>query len=392
MPGFIDSQGNQQQFELSVTDYRAAADAGQSLPEYLQVRYGGRTDVVRHGSVFEQACASEGIFLRGNTQVGIRASTMADILTPKVEAGVTTRDAVPASRILYPAVALQAVEDRLQANLDITPNAFEQMIAITESVSGERYEQPKINYDNPSAARSQIITQLAKPAAMMLITVSDKSYTIPTYSLGLEISDQALRATSLDLVTLSLARQIAVERNARAQEYILNLLNGDVDSGESSLATLGKTTTAVALDAAATTNITQKAWIKFLSREHTKRTLTHVVTDLDGAMAIENRTGRPNVQGDDPKSPRINSLMELINPMWPSKVKLFLTLDSSWPAATIMGLDSRYAVRRVRNLLADYTAIESFVLRRAQAMRFDFGEKVERLFDEAFDSLTYTPA
>jgi hypothetical protein len=109
-------------------------------------------------------------------------------------------------------------------------------------------------------------------------------------------------------------------------------------------------------------------------------------------MAIENRTGRPNVQTDDPKSPRINSLMELINPLWPSKVKLFLTLDSSWPAATIMGLDSRYAVRRVRNLLADYTAIESFVLRRAQAMRFDFGEKVERLFDEAFDSLTYTPA
>jgi hypothetical protein len=375
MPGFIDSQGNQQQFELSVTDYRAAADAGQSLPEYLQVRYGGHTDVVRHGSVFEQACASEGIFLRGNAQVGIRASTMHDILQPS--AAVTTRD---------------AVEDRLTANLDITPNAFEQMIAITESVSGERYEQPKINYDNPSAARSQIITQLAKPAAMMLITVSDKSYTIPTYSLGLEISDQALRATTLDLVTLSLARQIAVERNARAQEYILNLLNGDVDSGESSLATLGKTTTAVALDGAATTNITQKAWIKFLSRESTKRTLTHVVTDLDGAMAIENRTGRPNVQTDDPKSPRINSLMELINPLWPSKVKLFLTLDSSWPAATIMGLDNRYAVRRVRNLLADYTAIESFVLRRAQAMRFDFGEKVERLFDEAFDSLTYTPA
>lgn len=387
MSGFRDAQGNPQQLDLAVNMYAQAGEAGQSLPEFLAANYA--TDAARYGTVFEQMCAAEGIFLRSDAAVGIRASTLAEILDPKPQAGITTKDGVPASRILYPAVALQAVEDRLIANLDMTPNGFESMIALSESISGDRYEQPKINYTNPSAARSQIISQLAKPAAMLLITVSDKAYTIPTYSLGLEISDQALRSTTLDLVSLSLARQIAVEREERARGYILNLLNGDVDNQESSLASLGYTVTSNSLDSAATGGaLTQKSWIKFLSRNGTKRVISHVITDIDGAMAIENRSGRPTVQTDDNKSPRINSLMELVNPVWPAKVKLFLNLDSAWPASTVLGLDSRYAIRRVRNLLADYTAIESFVMRRAQAMRFDHGEKIERLYDEAFDALT----
>lgn len=391
MPAFRDAQGNVHQIEnFAVGLYNEAGLAGQSLPEFLNAQY--ETDVERYGTIFQQVCASEGIFLRGNARVGIRASTMDKILKPATthDASVTTKDAIPASRILYPAVALQAVEDRLLANLDMMPNAFEQMIALTESIAGPRYEQPVINFDAPSKARSQGIAQLAKPAAMMTITTSDKAYTIPTYALGLEISDQALASTTLDLVTLSLARQIKIERDERAKGYILNMLNGDVDNAESSLATLGLTSTAVSLDSAATTGISQKAWIKYLAKS-TKRTITHVVTDLDGAMAIENRAGRPNVQGDDPKSPRINSLMELVNPLWPTTVKLYLNLDSAWPAATIMGFDKQYAVRRVRNLLADYSAIESFVLRRAQAMRFDHAEKCERLFNDAFDVLTYTP-
>jgi hypothetical protein len=42
----------------------------------------------------------------------------------------------------------------------------------------------------------------------------------------------------------------------------------------------------------------------------------------------------------------------------------------------------------VRNSQAEYQAAEQFVLRRVQALRFDFGEIVYRLFDEAWDSLT----
>jgi hypothetical protein len=288
---------------------------------------------------------------------------------------------------------MQAVEDRLIANLTMTANAFETMIAIDDSVAGDRYEQPQINMTRPSAARSQGIAQLAMPASMMTLTVSDRPGNIPTFALGLEVSDQALRASTLDFVSLSIARQIAVQRNERAQNYMLALLNGDQDNvgggNESSLATLGKVTTSNSLDSTATGGVlTQKAWVKYMTLRSQLRTITHIVTDVDGALAVENRTGRPNTSTDNPMSPRINTLFDVINPLWPMSVKMFLTVDPSWPANTIMGFDSAYAIRRIRNLNAEYSAIEAYVMKRSQSMRFDFGETVIRMFSDAFDVLT----
>ena len=56
-----------------------------------------------------------------------------------------------------------------------------------------------------------------------------------------------------------------------------------------------------------------------------------------------------------------------------------------------MGVDARYGVHRVSSLMAQYSAIEQFALRRATALRVDSGEMAYRLFDEAFEVLTYTP-
>jgi hypothetical protein len=389
MPAFLDRNGQQQQVTIGVEAYRAAAENGQSLPEYLASQY--QTDAARHGNVFDQMCASEGIYMRSDKSLGIRASTMKDVLVGKDSAGITTKDATPASRILFPAVFMQAVEDKLVANLSMTTAALETMIAYDEAIQGDRYEQPVINFAGPEAARAQGISQLAAPNSMVLITSSDKSYKIPTFSLGLEVADQALAASTLDLVALSLARQAAVQANERAQNYMYNLYNGDIDNAESSLATLGRVRAASSFDATSTGGIlTQKAWTKWLVNNATKRTITHIVTDIDGALAIENRTGRPNVMGDNPTSPRINTMMEVINPLWPNQVKLFLTLDPNWPAGTIMGIDSSWAIRRVRSLTSDYQAVEAYVMRRTTAMRMDFGEHINRMYDEAFDVLTLT--
>jgi hypothetical protein len=43
----------------------------------------------------------------------------------------------------------------------------------------------------------------------------------------------------------------------------------------------------------------------------------------------------------------------------------------------------------VASLTAQYSAIEQFVLKRSTAMRVDSGEVVYRLFDEAFEVLTF---
>lgn len=387
MAAFRDPSGALQQLPMDVSMYALAGQEGMSLPDYLNRQY--RTDANVFGSTFEQICASEGIFMRSNAQLGIRASTLDQILNPKISAGITTTDSAPASRVLYPAVFLQAIEDKLAQNLSNATLGLDQMIAVDDSISGARYEQPKINFDRPEAARSMATAQLAKPASMMTITVSDKPGTIPSWALGLEISDQAAASQSLDLVTLSVARQIEIERNERAYGHLLALLNGDPDKGDISLAAAGRVRTSTSFDAAATGGVlTQTAWVKYLANNNVYRTIDYVVGDLDAALAIEKRTGKPVITGDNATSKRINTEMDVINPQWPNMVKFFLTLDPAWTPGAVMGLDSRYAVRRIRNLQADYTAIEAFVLRRAKAMRFDSGESVHRLFDTAFDVLT----
>lgn len=385
----VQANGEKVQANLSLDTYQEAAKEGRSLRQHLEHIH--PTDNEKHGSAYEQLLDQMGIFVRSDREAGIRASTIGEILNPSREAaGTITRDGIPASRLLFPAVVLDVIEDRLQVNRTENPNALSAMIAVDESINGDRWERPVLNFSRPEAARSAPVAQLALPNVMMTITASDKSMRIPNWGIGLEISEQAMRSTTIDLVGLAVARQAEVEANERANGYILSLLQGDLDLSMAALSSIpGKVKTAVSLDATAATGLTQKAWLKWLSADTNKRTITHIVTDLEGAMAIEARAGKPTVQGDDPNSPRMDTLFSVLNPKWPSNVRIFLTDDPNWPAKTIMGMDARYAIHRISSLTAQYSAIESFALKRSTAMRVDRGEILYRLFDEAFDVLTY---
>lgn len=386
MAAFIDAKGNQHQIQLNVQMYAAAADKGMSLPQFLATTY--PTDTSKFGSVFAQILESEGIFTKPDRSIGIRPSTMAEMFGG-AQAGTIVKDGVPASRILFPAVFLQMVEDKLVGNLTQTADAFESMIAIDEGINGDRYEQPVVNFSSAEKVRSQGISQLAEPASMVTITTSDKAYRIPGYALGLEVSDQALRASTIDFVSLAVARQAAIERNERAQGYLTALWNGDVDEDAASLSSLGLVKNATFFDSAATGGqLTQKAWMKYLMLNGTKRTISHLVCDIDTALKIENRTGKPVVSNDDSKTSRFDTQFSVMNPTWAKNPQIFLTEDPNWAANTVMGLDSRWAVRRVQNLSVAYQAIESFVMRRSTQMRMDFSVSVNRLFTDAFAGLT----
>ena len=391
MANFIDARGNNNELPIHVDMYRAARDNNMSLEQFLNTQY--PTNAEAYGSTFHQVLASEGIFVRGDKEFGIRPSTMDQILNgrPRIEGGVITKDATPPSRILFPAAILTAIEDKLVADLNINPNAFDQMVAVDDSIQNDRFDRPILNYSNPEGARSQIISQLSMPTSMLSISVSEVTRKIPTRSLGFEISDQAVKATTLDLVALALARQRANERNERTYEYILNLLNGDPDQGMVALSTISnKVVKASSFDSSIVANgvLSQKAWMKWLFKNSTKRTITHIITDIDGALAVEGRTGKPTNYNDNPNSPRIDTLQVVMNPTWPSGVKVFITADPNWPANTIVGLDQRYGIHRVTSTTAAYEAIEAFVLKRSTAMRFDSGEIVYRLLDDAFEVLS----
>ena len=388
---YIDAKGATQPIDLSVSMYKDANEAGQSLPQYLATKF--PTNAEKHGSTFEQLMEQCGVFVRGNKDFGIRASTLHEVLNPKEANGIITRDGVPASRILFPATILGVIENKLAVDLESDANAFDTAIAQDDTIATDRFERPVLDFKGAEAGRSAPVAQLAKPQSMLSITVSDKSMRIPTWGIGMEISEQALRSTPIDLVGLALARQAAVERNERAHNHILNLLNGDVDLSMGALSAIaGKVTTAVSLDSASATGISHKAWIKWLGANSKKRKITHVFTDVEGMLAIEMRSGRPN-SGDNIQgvTQRTNTTFSVANPKWETNVQVILVDNPSWPAGTIMGIDSRYAIHRVSSLSAQYSAVEEFALRRATALRLDAGEMVYRLFDEAFEVLTYTP-
>lgn len=391
MASYIDINGAVQKVDLDASIYRRAVDEGLSVEALIN-----RDHPVKAGdaSAFEQLCASEGMFLRADRSFGIRPATMDAILNgPRMEAGSVVRDAVPASRILFPAVQMSVLENKLRDDNSGVIAAFGQMVAVDDSINHDRFERPILNFSKPEAARSKAIAQLSEPASMLSITVSDKSYKITGTSIGMEISDEAVRSTSLDLVTMAMNRQAEVELAEKVEAFLLGFLNGDADQDMAALSTVsGAIATAKSFDGTITTagTLSQKAWVKYLFNNAKKRTIDYVITDINGALAIEGRTGRPTVQGDNPTSRRIDTLENVINPMWPDQVKVFISTDPNWPANTIVGFDSRYAIHRVTSTSLAYQAAEAYAMRRSTKFRIDMGQIAYRLFDDAWNVLTLT--
>lgn len=389
MAAFYDEQGQIQQVEVSLDLVREAADNGMSVRDWVNTIY--PTDANAYGDAFTQFCASEGLVLRTAKKAGLRAPSLQSVLDgkPKMEAtGAVVRNPSQQARVLLMPAIGALIEDKLTGDMDMHASAFDSMIALDDTIADEWLLWPEANYSKPEQGRSQVTSQLARPARMLTLTTSEKQVRIPTYALGIEWSEQATRYLNLDFVALSIARQIAVERNERAQQDLLSMLNGDLDMGQASLASLSKVKTAVSLDAAATTGLTQTAWMLWLYSGTARRRITHVVTDIRGAMAIEARTGRPVASNLDTSGSQINANASVLNPTW-GDVQVFITDDPSWPAKTIMGIDSEYAIQRVTSTNASYQATEDFVLRRGSAMRWDTGSICRRLYLEAFEVLTY---
>lgn len=390
MAAFIDAQGATQQVEMTLELVRSAADNSASVRDHVNALF--PTDVAAYGDTFSQICASEGLIFRNDRKNGIRAGSLDAIVNgrPTLDAtGTIVKNPSNQARVLLMPAIGALVEDKLVADLDMNANAFDAMIALDTTIADDWLLWPEVNYSGPEAGRSQGVAQLAKPGTMLTLTTSEKSIRVPTFAMGIEYSEQATKYLNLDFISLSIARQVAVERNERANANLLAMLQGDADVGQASLSSLGKVKTAVSLDSTATTGITQKAWMLWLYSNSKKRKITHVVTDILGALAIQNRTGRPVIAGDNGTSPRINTNEVVSNPTWTDNVSIFITDDANWPAGTVMGVDARYGIQRVTSSNASYQAQEDFVLRRGHAMRFDYGSICRRLFADAWEVLTF---
>lgn len=384
-----------QEIEVDGSIYREAHDAGYTnVRAYMNNQY---VTAANEPSAFEQACLQNNMIVGTNRQYGIAPPTL-NIITEgiRMNAGSITRDANPASRILFPAFIGAMTEDKILEDLTSHVGQFNGMVAIHDVINNTKVEWPEINFAQPEAARSKAIAQLSEPASIGTITVSDKSFKIQGWSIGLEISDEAMRAgsaASLNYVTLAMQRWIMCEMSEKVNGHILALLNGDVDAGYGALSGVaGTVVTAQSFDAAVTTagTITQKAWIKFLYSKRRKIVPDWIICNMDTALAIEGRSGRWTVNSDNINSKRLDVTENVVYPMIPDNVKIFITDDPAFPANTALCFDSKYAIQKITSSVLDYNASEAYAMRRSTKFRVDGGDAVRRLHDDAFMVLTLT--
>lgn len=379
---------------VTLDDYRVAGERGMSLSQHINTKV---TDYdPKYGTPFEQMMAHAGLFINRDDRHAIKPPTMKQVLHGgyEINAGAITRNDgssnnTPSGRLLFPEIVLQIIESELNEDKTDFVNGYNSMVAQTQSVTSPKVEQPKIDTSEPRKDdyQSQPISQLAEPPSMVSITVSDSTRKIPTKAIGLQISDEALAASTLDLVGLALTHQARQERIRLIEGNITAMINGDTDVGETALSSV--TAQSFDGDISSAGTLTQAAWIKYLRANYQKMTITNIICDIDTALAIEGRTGKPTVQSDDPNSPRIDTLFSVEN-LGISAPRVLLLDTSLIGANTIVGLDRRYAIRRIVNVSAAYSAIQEYVLRRATAFRVDYGEMSHKLFSDAWSKMTLT--
>lgn len=391
--------------EFALEDYRKAAAHNMSASQYLAAKYSDADP--QFGTVFEQALESLGVHLKDDLKRGIRATTVAEMLdgTATQLAGETlvkggiivspsAQGTTPSTRVFFPETVLQIMNSKLIEDYSTEMAMFARMISGTETISTEQFTQPQIDVTAPRSERSRPISQNALPKTMVSITTSQYSKSVATNSIGLQISDQATQKSSIDLVGTIMAQQASGERFAKLWEDISEIVAGNTDAGQSALSA----TDLSSYDSNAGNGvITQLAWLKALYQPDRKVSYDSCITTLDSFFDIQNRTGRPLVYDASTTGPNLGALgtyglnvePNLLN--WSVGVpNVMLVPDGTIPASQILLFDSRYALRRVINTSATYSAVESMVLQRSTFYRVDYGELLYRLLDEAFLLLDYS--
>lgn len=409
MAFFQNKTGEAEHVKVSEDIYKAAHQENVTVAQHINALYAKDCDL-KIGTPFQQLCASEGLVRQDKNLFGLRSPMIADILDGKSGFGAgpanTEQKGTPfgtASRVLFPAAIIQLIEDAIQPDRVTDQVMFQDMIATTIGIDNNTFLQPVLSYANVgganntagTAARAQRIAQLAATPTMLQLTTSDRARTIPTYGVGIEMSEQALRATTLDLLALTVGRFLAIEKDNRVYTYLSNLFAGDSDQNTGAVSSVATIT----LDpTCATGTVTHKAWVSFLARSRKKRTITHCISDVATYLLVEGRTGRPGTTAYDPTISRIDPQAIAKNVSFGSDVKWFLVDDASAtpagpvPANTVWALDAKQAAMLVTNTSAAYQATEAFVLRRSEALVIHWAEEVYRLYGDTdltpFDVLT----
>jgi hypothetical protein len=337
----------------------------------------------------EQLFAQCGLYRTADLKSGIKPAKIRDILDGGgLSAAGTAPGSTGISRFVAPAAILAGVQNDIYEDRSGVLAQFMNLVAFTQSVAGNRYEKPVFNYDPARNSRSKPVAQLAEPTSIGLLTVGEQSGTIPIFASGLEISDQAMDYFGFAEVQKCMSIMATYDIAERADGWLLSMMAGDADHGMAALSG-DQVEKAVTIDSsiAAAGVLTQKAWIKWIAKHSKRAPITHVITDIDGALAIQNRTGRPTANTDNQTSQRMDTIEVVMDPLWPSNLPIYIVTDANWPVNTILGISKPNAIVLHESSTAQYSSVEQFVTRRSTKFRVDFGAVASRFYTRAFHRL-----
>lgn len=393
---YIDSAGGVQQVEITADMLLdKPREAGLSPTAYINRTFADAN--LKVGTAMEQFRSSLGIYAQGNKDFGFTDLTLGQIeANLNVSKGTGTMGTE--SRAFVVQTILDATESKMLKDMTSDTSAFDGMVGMSMSIATEVFEQPVIDYTKTEAGKSQRMAQNAPPPLLISFSTSDVVRKLPVWNMGMQWSDQALRATTLDFVTMSVARYLMIERDERVNTYLSEVFLGGGDLNKTTVATVASST----LDSTSTGGVlTHKAWVKFLARNRKYRKITHVACTVGTYLQIEGRTGRPGTVNYDPRMAGAiaggqNAMP--INVSFGEDVKVFLVDDAAdggpIPEGQVWALDARSALTRVTNTGASYSAMEEYAMKRSSMMRFDWSEGIFRTYGDVdlkpFDRLVIT--
>ena len=407
------TDGSYKQGELSLYDYELADRSSMPTSSLVNKKYADADS--RFGTAFQQGMASLGIFPKGKPELGIQATTLRDIVTgdcmtqqtaiqlatssdhagntisaPSTPIGGST----PASRVFLPEVIMDLVNEKLTSDHNPEAQAFNNMIAMDQTIQSEIYTRPRIDVTAPQSQGSRPIAQNALPRNMVSISTSQVSYSLPVVSVGLQISDQAMANATIDLVSIIMAQQAEGERYRNLWSDMSAVWAGNPDTGDGPLTVVNFSSYD---SGAAAGEVTQTGWLSMLYDPTRRVNFDSIVTTMPVFQAIMNRTGRPlmfdprttNIAGTafqpntgNAGTYNLDAPPNLLN--WAVGIPNVLLVPTGViPASQMALIDSRYALMRVRNASASYSAVEQMVLQRTNQFRWDVGEHIHRMFPDS---------
>lgn len=378
-------EGKEVELKASMGLYQSAAENKRDVrteARYMAAEQGVAWDPAK-GDLLDQMFSASGLL---DGQYGGNALTFADMQKQTLANGFRAPDGNDNSigaRLLFPQMILETLRaDALKDDGSDIIAQWQGMIATTTNLNGQKAEQPIIDVSAPEGSRSGRIAQMAEPETMISITTGQKSYRVPTHSIGLLISDEARASTSIDIVRIVMEAQARGERIRRIQEQLKSMVLGDEDLDMEALATVK----ASSFDSSITdpNKITKKAYIKWLKHNKFNANLTRVLTGIDEALLVDDQLAPKNTGADNSKITTPFGGVDFGIP-----TPQFTTFDQDvFGAGILVGLDPRYAIQRFVNISASYDAIEEYVMRKATGFRVDHGEMATRLYDDAWSVLS----